>query len=99
MSTDTATKTKLFELGRTFITPGAQDALEESGQVPHEFLQRHQTGDWGEELSEGDSKENDFSLKNGFRLLSAYKTSKGQKLWIITEHDRSYTTVLLPSDY
>lgn len=96
MSTDTAIKTKLFELGRTVITTAA---LKESGQTPHAFLQRHQTGDWGDELSEGDRKENDFSLKNGYRLLSAYKTSKGQRLWIITEHDRSYTTVMLPSDY
>jgi hypothetical protein len=99
MSTDTAIKTKLFELGRTVITPAALEALKESRQTPHEFLQRHQTGDWGEELDEGDRKENDFSLKNGYRLLSAYKTSKGQRLWIITEHDRSYTTVMLPSDY
>lgn len=99
MSIDTANKTKLFELGRTVITPAALEALEESGHAPHEFLQRHETGDWGEGLSEGDRKENEYSLKNGFRLLSAYKTSKGQRLWIITEHDRSYTTVMLPSDY
>ena len=99
MSTDTVTKPKLFKLGRTIMTPGAQDALEESGQTPHEFLQRHQTGDWGEGLSEGDRKENEYSLKNGFRLLSAYKINTGQTLWILTEHDRSYTTVMLPSDY
>lgn len=99
MSTDTARKTKLFELGCTVITTAAHEALKESGQTPHEFLQRHQMGDWGDELSEGDRKENELSLKEGFRLLSAYKTKAGQTIWIITEHDRSYTTVLLPSDY
>ena len=91
MSIDNATKTKLFELGRIIMTTGALEALDESKQTPRELLERHQTGDWGEELCEGDRRENDFSLKNGFRLLSAYKTKKGQKLWIITEHDRSST--------
>ena len=54
--------------------------------------------DWGE-VSEEDVQENEFSLKEGFRLLSAYRTGKGQKLWIITEADRSATTILLPSEY
>jgi hypothetical protein len=54
--------------------------------------------DWGE-LSDEDVRENGLSLKEGFRLLSAYRTAKGQKLWIITEADRSATTILLPSEY
>jgi histidine ammonia-lyase len=88
----------LFALGQTFITPGAQEALQIAGQTAIEFLRRHMSGDWGE-LSDEDVKENEFSLKEGLRLLSAYQTGKGQKLWIITEADRSATTILLPSEY
>ena len=87
-----------FALGQTFITPGAEEALQIAGQTATEFLRRHMSGDWGE-LSDEDVKENEFSLKEGLRLLSAYQTGKGQKLWIITEADRSATTVLLPSEY
>jgi len=87
-----------FALGRTFITPGAEEALQIAGQTATEFLRRHMSGDWGE-LSDEDVKENEFSLKEGLRLLSAYQTGKGQKLWIITEADRSATTILLPSEY
>ena len=87
-----------FALGQTFITPGAEEALQIAGQTATEFLRRHMSGDWGE-LSDEDVKENEFSLKEGLRLLSAYQTGKGQKLWIITEADRSATTILLPSEY
>ena len=87
-----------FALGRTFITPGAEEALQIAGQTAIEFLRRHMSGDWGE-LSDEDVKENEFSLKEGLSLLSAYQTGKGQKLWIITEADRSATTILLPSEY
>ncbi|HYK22560.1 MAG TPA: hypothetical protein VEV42_17590 [Pyrinomonadaceae bacterium] len=87
-----------FALGQTFITPGAEEALQIAGQTATEFLRRHMSGDWGE-LSDEDVKENEFSLKEGLRLLSAYQTGKGQKLWIITEADRSVTTILLPSEY
>jgi histidine ammonia-lyase len=87
-----------FALGQTFITPGAEEALQIAGQTATEFLCRHMSGDWGE-LSDEDMKENEFSLKEGLRLLSAYQTGKGQKLWIITEADRSATTILLPSEY
>ena len=87
-----------FALGRTFITPGAEEALQIAGQTAIEFLRRHMSCDWGE-LSEDDVRENEFSLKQGFRLLSNYRTGKGQQLWIITEADRSATTVLLPSEY
>ena len=88
-----------FALGQTFITPGAEEALQIAGQTAIEFLRRHMSCDWGSELSEEDVQENEVSLKQGFRLLSAYRTGKGQKLWIITEADRSATTVLLPSEY
>ncbi len=98
---NTITKTEdkvLFPLGQTVMTIGAKDALEESNQQPFEFIKLHQSGDWGI-VGKEDAQENDFSLKNGFRLLSAYRTANGEKLWIITEADRSITTILLPSEY
>lgn len=97
---NTATQTSVtrFALGQTFITPGAEEALQIAGQTAIEFLRRHMSCDWGE-LSEDDMAENELSLKQGFRLLSNYQTGKGQQLWIITEADRSATTVLLPSEY
>jgi hypothetical protein len=85
-------------LGQTFITPGAEEALMIAGQTELEFLRQHMSGNWGD-LSEEDIQENEFALEKGFRLLSAYRTTKGQKLWIITEADRSATTILLPSEY
>ena len=87
-----------FALGQTFITPGAEEALQIAGQTPIEFLRQHMSCDWGE-VSQADAEENELSLRDGFRLLSAYRTVKGQKIWIITEADRSATTILLPSEY
>jgi len=87
-----------FSLGQVVATPGALNALEEANQMPHEFLARHVSCDWGD-LSPEDVQENALSLMQGFRLLSAYTTSKGEKIWIITEADRSITTLLLPSEY
>jgi hypothetical protein len=63
-----------------------------------QFVARHQAGDWGE-LDEHDIGENEYSLQHGFRLLSAYRTALGVRIWIITEWDRSATTVLLPQEY
>src|SRR5204862_5083965 len=79
-------------------TPGALAALKKAGQQPGEFLTRHVNREWGD-LSDEDRKENDYSLEHGFRLLSAYRTHPGDKLWIITESDRSVTTLLLPEEY
>jgi len=87
-----------FALGQTVITPGAEEALQLAEQTASEFLRRHMSGDWGE-LSDEDIKENEFSLENGLRLLSRYETTKGERLWIITEADRSATTILLPIEY
>lgn len=87
-----------FSLGRVFLTQGAKQAILDSNQNANEFLQLHQTGNWGI-VGKEDAEENEFSLKNGFRLLSAYKTKQNIKIWIITEADRSSTTVLLPSEY
>ena len=87
-----------FPVGRIVATPGALTALQAAGQTPHEFLARHLRKDWGD-LSAEDRQENEWSLRKGFRLLSAYHTRLGEKLWIITEADRSTSTVLLPSEY
>lgn len=91
-------KALLFPLRNVYLTVGAKEALEESNQQPSEFLQKHQTGDWGD-ICEDDRQENELSLKEGFRMLSSYKTTQGEKLWLITEADRSSTTILLPSEY
>lgn len=89
----------LFSLGQVVATPGVLAALEKAGQTPLEFLARHVRGDWGE-LSEEDRKENQFSLQHGFRLLSSYRTDADDtKLWVITEADRTVTTILLPEEY
>ena len=88
----------LFSLGWVVATPGALQALEDAGQEPEEFLNRHDRGDWGE-VSEADKHENDFSLQHGFRILSAYTTAVGERIWIITEADRSVTTILLSDEY
>src|SRR5947208_12400357 len=85
-------KQPAFELGQIVATPGALAALNKSGQQPGEFLTRHVNRKWGD-LSDEDRKENDYSLEHGFRLLSAYRTHAGDKLWIITESDRSVTTL------
>ena len=89
----------LFSLGRIVATPGAIDALTRANQLPHDFLNRHVMGDWGSELPEEDKAENEFSLQRGFRILSSYATAADEKLWVITEADRSATTLLLPEEY
>jgi hypothetical protein len=94
----TKTLTPLFELGQIVATPEALQAMNEAGQIAPEFLRRHVCGDWGE-CDWADAKENELSAKNGFRILSVYKTHLNEKLWIITEADRSSTCLLLPSNY
>lgn len=87
-----------FQLGRLFMTPGAIEALEEAGQSLQEFISRHARLEQGE-LCDTDHRENLFSLDKPLRIFSAYKTARGVKLWLITEADRSATTILLPSEY
>ncbi len=87
---------RLFPLGETVITANALGQVHPSDVCM--ALQRHACGDWGD-LSAADEAENAFSLKEGFRLLSAYSDRNGTKFWIITEADRRSTTVLLPEDY
>ncbi len=88
----------LFDLGQLVATPGALAALKKTEQNAMEFLSRHVSGDWGE-LPKEDKDENRMSLEKGFRLLSSYRTTAGDKLWVITEADRSITTLLLPEEY
>lgn len=88
----------LFSLGQILATPGAIEALVEAQQSPVELITRHVTGDWGDLVAE-DIRENEYSLKHGLRIFSSYRLSTGVKLWLITEYDRSVTTLLLPSEY
>ena len=87
----------LFELGQIVGTPGALQALQESEQDPIELVVRHVTGDWGD-LDDEDEKENELSVEQGFRILSSYQLKTGVKIWVITEADRSATTILLPGE-
>jgi hypothetical protein len=92
-----------FPLGQLLATPGALKALEESGQSPGFFLEKHQAADWGE-VNEEDKRLNDQALVDGGRLLSAYTTLLGVKIWIITEAAddqgrRVSSTIILPQEY
>ena len=88
-----------FQLGQLLMTRGVMISLQdvEFADFVTESLKRHAAGDWGD-LSEEDKKENDFSLDKYLRLLSAYKKNDW-KIWIITEADRSATTILFPEEY
>ena len=79
-------------------TAAALAALERAKQPPTCFLARHAIGDWGT-LDPADIAENEYSVAHGLRLLSSYQTDAGERLWIITEADRSATTLLLPDEY
>lgn len=87
-----------FPLGQVVATPGAIDAVVEAEQSIWFYLTQHNNGDWGEVCPE-DAKENEYSLGRHLRLMSVYTLSTGVKIWIITEADRSVTTVLLPEEY
>lgn len=87
----------LFSLGQCVITPGIEALITDNQEVLIPYLSRHQCGDWGDMCDE-DKAENQKALKQGFRLMSSYELS-GEKIWIITEADRSVTTVLLPDEY
>jgi hypothetical protein len=88
----------LFPAGQIVATPGALALLEQTNKSTLEFLSRHLRGDWGD-LCQEDKTENELSLKYGFRLMSSYPITETEKLWIITEADRSVTTLLLPKEY
>jgi hypothetical protein len=87
----------LFPLGRIVATPGALSLLTIAGVNPAGLLERHRRGDWGDVPTE-DARENEFSVRGGFRIVSSYKVA-GERVWIITEADRSSTCILLPEEY
>ena len=90
--------TRLFETGQIVSTRGVFEKMQEDphfAQFVNESLRRHMIGDWGDL----DKQENELSLKEGYRLLSAYEKEGLPKIWIITEADRSATTVLFPDEY
>jgi len=90
-------KQPLFPLGRILATPGVLEHFDRHEINAQPYLERHQCGEWGD-VPDEDKRENDFSVQNGFRVLSAY-TAGGARFWIITEADRSSTCVLFPSEY
>jgi hypothetical protein len=91
-------RTAKFPLGQVVVTPGALEALAEANTSARPYLERHQGGDWGD-LCPEDRKVNAEALRKGYRLLSSYILPTQKKIWIITEADRSVTTVLLPTEY
>jgi hypothetical protein len=93
-----------FELGQIVATQGALAALKDSNELALPFLLKHQSGNWGE-VCEEDKKLNDEAIAHDGdpdqqqRVLSVYRTAKNEKIWVITEWDRSATTILLPDEY
>ena len=88
-----------FELGHIVATPGAIETMERRGIDGLRLLGRHVSGDWGD-LEEEDKRENEFSVKRRLRILSAYGAhDDADRLWVITEADRSVTTILRPDEY
>ncbi|MDD5095431.1 MAG: hypothetical protein PHV74_13790 [Dehalococcoidia bacterium] len=93
--------TKKFDMGWLMFTRGVNDKVSEDegfAKFVVKSLGRHLSGDWGD-LPKEDKAENELSLKEGFRLLSAYEAEGLPKIWIITEADRSATTILFPEEY
>ena len=96
-------KQQLFLVGRTLATPGAIEALSESGESTITYFTKHATGNWGD-LSDEDRQMNDEAVRDGSRILSAYTLKSGQKIWVITEArddhgKRATSTILLPEEY
>lgn len=88
----------LFKLGRVVATPNAMAELEKANESAMPFIQRHHCGDWGN-LCDDDKMVNNKGVKSGSQLLSSYFLSTGQEIWVITEPNRSVTTILLPEEY
>jgi hypothetical protein len=84
-----------FHPGQVYMTRSVADL----GIDPTPFLDRHVRGDWGDDLDFGDQQANDADLAEGGRLLSKYRVRPGVSIYIITEHDRSVTTLMLPEEY
>ncbi|THF64842.1 hypothetical protein E6C76_12455 [Pseudothauera nasutitermitis] len=95
----TQTPTRRFSPGQTVMTLGVDELVRQGRLNPVPYLRRHLGGDWGD-LDDSDRRQNDAALKSGEdRLFSSYQVTPDLKLWIITEWDRSVTTLLLPSEY
>ena len=93
--------TVAINMGRLLMTRGVNDLVAEDeafAKFVMSSLTRHRRGDWGN-LTDEDIQENELSLKEGYRLLSAYESKGLPKIWIITEADRSATTILFPNEY
>lgn len=88
----------LFPLGRVFVTPGVQQAIPNQDCVLFRLLGYHQSGYFGDDLCEEDVQANQDAIQNGDRILSVYEVND-VRVYIITESDRSVTTILLPSEY
>lgn len=91
------TSTPRFELGQTVATPGAINTFVNHGITPASLLDRHVSGDWGD-VDRADARENELSVKEGYRILSSYGEGDA-RLWVITEADRSSTCILRPEEY
>ena len=87
-----------FDLGTILVTPGVLEVFPNINTTPLSLLLRHASGDWGELCAE-DVQENNIALREGYRLLSSYQVAPDVKIWVITEADRSVTTLLLPDEY
>lgn len=96
--TNNSRQRPLFTLGQIFMTPGAEEALGSADLSPSDLITRHVHGDWGE-LPIEDIYANEEAIENGLRILSRYTTDLGVALYVITEYDRSITTILLPAEY
>ena len=92
------TTTTRFALGRILATPGAINAMKEAGESPLKLLRRHAHGDFGD-LHQDDVRANELAIRRGLRVLSAYVLTTDERVWVITEADRSATTILLPEEY
>ena len=84
-------------LGRVVATPGALETILGAGGDPFAYVARHASGDWGD-LCAHDRHENKIALRDGYRVFSSYEVGEG-RVWVITEADRSVTTILLPEEY
>jgi hypothetical protein len=98
MNQPTTSNAMLFPLGDLVATPGALSVLERNGIVPMRLISRHMRGDWGD-VPADDAAANTDALRIGARVLSSYTLPDGARIWIITEADRSSTTLLLPDEY
>jgi hypothetical protein len=95
---NTSVARPLFSLGHVVATPGALSMLEFNCVDPHHLAKRHQCADWGN-VSAEDACSNVKAVTEGARILSSYSMPNGARIWVITEADRSATTLLLPEEY